>query len=490
MIARSTGNARQDAVDLDDVQGNILRGYRKSRVRHLVVRVVDPGQARHWVKAIVGSDRSLAPAITRAGHWGAQPPDVCFNLGLTFTGLLALGVPPPAAQTFPEAFRDGMAARAVKLGDWGDSAPEYWQPWFRQASAVHGVVSLYANTVALLDDYERALMSGLGARAVAVAGRNDGGVFNADHHADAARQRDEVHFGYRDSISQPRFAHLHGVGKYDDQPRAPLGTVLLGHETAFEGVSWGLPNPPVLGVNGAFNAYRVLEQDVAAFEAFLDRAANEVLATAVAHELLPFDLAASADPARRFEAMRELVAAKLGGRWRNGTPLALSPREPAPQPPVSDTAFDYRDDLDGLKCPFGSHIRRSNPRGGQIVQRIANHTRRLVRRGLPYGPKFDPSAPDRAERGLLGNFLCADLAAQFEAIQYDWINLGLQDPRVTGSNDPLLGANDPQTSWFDLPTSQGPIRLRGLPRFVRTRGGAYTFFPGISALHWIGSLPR
>lgn len=481
MIVRSTdGIAGRDAVDLDDVQGNLLRGYRKSRVRHLVMRVVDASQARNWVKAIVGSDRSLAPSITRAGHWGPQPPDACFNLGLTCAGMCALGVPLAAANSFPEAFRDGMAARAAKLGDWGDSAPGHWQPWFRPTEAVHGVVSLYANTVALLDDYERALMSGLGARAFTISGRNDGGAFDGD----------DVHFGYRDNISQPRFAHVHGAGKYDDQPRAPLGTVLLGHETAFEGLTWGLPNPPVLGMNGAFNAYRVLEQDVAAFEAFLDRAAGQLLASAVADELLPLDAAArSTDPARRVEAMREVVAAKLGGRWRSGTPLALSPREPTPQPPVSDTAFDYRDDLDGLKCPFSAHTRRSNPRGGQIVQRIANHTRRLVRRGLPYGPKFDPSAPDGVERGLLGNFLCADLSAQFEAIQYDWINLGLQDPRITGSNDPLLGANDPQTSWFDLPTSQGPIRLRGIPRFVRTRGGAYTFFPSISALRWIGSQP-
>ena len=148
---------------------------------------------------------------------------------------------------------------------------------------------------------------------------------------------------------------------------------------------------------------------------------------------------------------------------------------------MSDTDFDYTDDHDGLKCPLSSHARRTNPRGGKIVQRVANHTRRLVRRGVPYGPWFDPARPDGIERGLVANFLCADLSAQFEAVQYDWMNLGLQDPRITGSNDPLLGANEGDASWFDMPTSQGPIRLRGLPRFVRTRGGAYTFLPSIGA---------
>src|SRR5205085_11957561 len=137
----------------------------------------------------------------------------------------------------------------------------------------------------------------------------------------------------------------------------------------------------------------------------------------------------------------------------------------------------------------------ANPRGGKIVQRVANHTRRLVRRGMPYGPRFDGTAHEGSdgsgavERGLLGNFICADLSAQFEAMHYDWLNLGLQDPRITGSNDPLLGANEPETSWFDLPLKSGaPIRLRGLPRFVTTKGGAYTFLPSMAAIRYLGSL--
>jgi hypothetical protein len=71
----------------------------------------------------------------------------------------------------------------------------------------------------------------------------------------------------------------------------------------------------------------------------------------------------------------------------------------------------------------------------------------------------------------------------------DWLNLGLQDPRITGSNDPMLGANDLKTSWFDLPLRSGrTIRLRGFPRFVQTRGGAYTFLPSLSAIRFLGSL--
>ena len=465
-----------ETVDLADVQGNILRGYRKAQVRHVVLEVLDARKARAWLAATTGSDRTTAPAITRAAHWGDQPPHVCFNVGLTFAGLTALGVPDSTSRMFPEAFREGMAARAPKLGDWGSSAPEHWYPWFRNSAAVHAIATLHANTAALLDEHERVLTSGPGAQAFKVLGRNDGARFDGE----------AVHFGYRDNISEPRFANIHSPDKYDDQPLAPLGTVLLGYSTAFEQVTWNVPNPPVFGRNGAFNAFRVLEQDVAAFESFLDRAADQLLASPAASELLP--PGSGQDAVLRRSSMREVVAAKLCGRWRTGTPLALSPRDPAPSPPVSNTAYDYGDDPQGVSCPIGSHTRRTNPRGGKIVQRIANHSRRIVRRGIPYGPKFDPNEPDGIERGLLGNFICADLSAQFEAMQYDWINLGLQDPRITGSNDPLLGSNQANSSWFELPTSQGPIRLQGFPQFVRTRGGAYTFFPSVSALRWIGSL--
>ncbi|RZL94023.1 MAG: hypothetical protein EOP82_06035 [Variovorax sp.] len=481
MAAPTSSAADGQSVDLADVQGNILRGYRKSMVRHLITQVIDARQARAWIGATVGPDRSVAPAITDAAHWGEQPPDVCFNLGITFTGMQALGVPDSAARSFPEAYREGMAARASKIGDWGDSAPEHWKPWFQASDAVHLIVTLHADTAALLDQFEKQMMSGLAGQAFRICGRNEGAAF----------EDNKVHFGYRDSISQPRFTDVSPPGELDGQPFAPLGTVLLGHPTALEQLKWTLPDPPVLGLNGAFNAFRVLEQDVFAFEKFLDRAAEQLLDSPLADDLLPTGNA-QGDGSRpqRLAAMREVVAAKLLGRWRNGTPMALSPRDQFPSPRVSDTDFDYLDDNAGLNCPLGAHTRRTNPRSAKIVQRVANHTRRLVRRGMPYGPRLDTphhDADDGIERGLLGNFICADLSAQFEAIYYDWINLGLQDPRITGSNDPLLGANQEDASWFDVVTREGSVRLRGVPRFVRTRGGAYTFLPSISALRWIGS---
>jgi deferrochelatase/peroxidase EfeB len=459
-----------------DVQGNIVRGYRKRCVRHLVLEITDRIAARRWLAASTSGRDDTVPQIT-SGDWGTTKPGTCFNIGLTYEGLRALGTPATSLETFPTEFIDGMNARALKLGDVGASAPETWPAPFDDPKRVHLIATIYADEIAQLDREQDRALAG---RDLRLLGTRDGCSFRDDY----------VHFGYRDNITQPRFAGVHDSERYaDGQPKAPLGTVLLGYPTNFEGLLFRVPQPEPLGHNGSFNAFRVLAQDVAGFEAYLDTVATNLLQRPDVEELLPPGAEAKIEamiggPLSRHGALREVIAANLCGRWRDGTPLALSPD--GPNPNVSQTYFDYVGDS---RCPYGSHIRRCNPRGGQIVQRVANNSRRLVRRGMPYGPVYDPAKPDTEERGLLGSFLGANLGAQFEAMSCDWLNLGLQDPRVTGSNDPLLGANEPETSWFDLPLKSGaPIRLRRLPRFVTTRGGAYTFLPSLSAIRFLGSL--
>ncbi|MDQ1568040.1 MAG: hypothetical protein QOF96_2920 [Actinomycetota bacterium] len=444
-------------VDLADVQGNILCGYRLNHVRHLVLRVDDAAAARAAIGAMAGGDAASFPQVTSAEPWG-EKPGYCLNTGITFTGLRALGVPGPSLAGFPPEFREGMARRAGKLGDFGPSAPDRWTGGLGDTDRVHLVVTIHTWERQKLEALSRTVENG---RAFETLSRQDG----------AALPDGKVHFGYRDGIAQPRFLGIHDPEEInDEQPLVPLGTVLLGHPTPFPGLRWRVPEPEALGRNGAFNAFRVLEQDVAAFETFLEDVAKEHPA------LTP-----------------ELVAAKLCGRWRNGVPVMRAPLGPPPDPEPGDRTlndFDY-DDLAGGICPMGAHIRRCNPRSARVVQRGANHTRRIVRRGIPYGPAFDPEHPDDLPRGLLGNFICASLAAQFEAIQYDWMNLGLHDPRVSGTNDVLTGANDPATSRFEIPVEGAdPIVLSGFPRFVTTRGGAYTFLPSLTALRWIAALPK
>ncbi|HVF94314.1 MAG TPA: hypothetical protein VM900_08365 [Sphingomonas sp.] len=462
--------------DPAEVQGNILRGYRRSRVRHLILEVADAPAARRWLGAIVDA-RDGAPGITSDAQWDVKP-DFCLNLGVTYAGLRALGVPARSLATFPDEFVAGMAARAVKIGDIGASAPATWDPPFADADTVHLIATIHADDVTHLDRAQGSLIACAREQALTLHAVRDGWNFDGDY----------VHFGYRDNISQPRFVGIHDRGSHADaQPLAPIGSVLLGYPTEYEGLLWTVPQPDQLGRNGSFNAFRILSQDVAGFEDYLDNAATRLLADPLAEELLPAGQEGRIGPGfTRHQALREVVAAKMCGRWRNGVPLASSPETPFPAEAVSLTDFEFSG---GLHCPFGAHIRRSNPRGGTIVQRAARHTRRLVRRGIPYGPRYDPETPDHTERGLLGNFIGANLGAQFEALSCDWINLGLQDPRITGTNDPLLGANQPATSRFDIPLASGKtIRLHDIPRFVQTRGGAYTFLPSIPAIRYLAAL--
>jgi deferrochelatase/peroxidase EfeB len=463
-----------DKFDRTQIQGNILRSYRRKVVRHLILEVGDRAAARKFLGVTVSGGDADVPGITSEAPWGDKKPRVCFNIGLTFEGLRALGTPGESLGTFPTEFSEGMTKRALKLGDFGPSDPKHWREPFDKPTQIHMVASIYADDVEHLKSVQTQV-----ARAFTVLGWLDG----------RTRAADKVFFGFKDSISQPRFAEICDDPDTSNanEPVDPLGTVLLGYETSLEKLRFRVPDPPELGLNGTFNAFRVLAQDAKGFNEYLTKAANELKDHRDVNLLLaPGSEALIGEGLDYVGALREVVAAQMCGRWRNGIPYGASPDVQLPRQPISETNFDYDR---ASRCPAGSHMRRVNPRGGTIVQRIANHTRRVIRRGMPYGPDYNRDHPDDQERGLLGNYIGASLGAQFEAIMCDWLNLGLQDPDITGSNDPLIGANTPETSWFDLSLRNGgSIRLCGFPRFVNTRGGAYTFLPSLPAIEYLSKL--
>ena len=108
--------------------------------------------------------------------------------------------------------------------------------------------------------------------------------------------------------------------------------------------------------------------------------------------------ARSPPPRSHYPGGEEQLAAKLVGRWRDGTPLDLSPDRPVATivaDPARNNAFSYLDDPDGLRCPAGSHIRRANPRHGLPFEGKLVNRHRLIRRGIPYG---DPLPAGRRGR--------------------------------------------------------------------------------------------
>ena len=137
-----------------DVQGNILRGYCKPRVRYLILEVADRIAARRWLAASLSGRGEGVPQIT-TGDWGTAKPNTCFNIGLTYEGLRALGTPNSSLQMFPNEFIEGMNARALKLGDIGRSAPHTWPAPFSEPEKIHLIATIYATEVAQLDDVEQ-----------------------------------------------------------------------------------------------------------------------------------------------------------------------------------------------------------------------------------------------------------------------------------------------------------------------------------------------
>jgi Dyp-type peroxidase family len=426
--------------------------------RFLGLSVRESAAAQAFLAALIDSDPA-APSITTAQPWAIKP-DCCINLGITYPGLAALEVPEqPSLASFPQEYRDGAVHRAASLGDVDTSAPDHWLPWLAD-SGLHLLVMLFAQSCDALDAATKQLEQTWSPGCVEL-GRHDGASLpgNVDH------------FGYRDGFSQPTIEGVPLAGLPDHLPRAPVGEFLLGYPSQLDRFSYPVPDPPELGLNGSFAAFRVLEQDVDAFAEFLIHQASGT------------------------GMPEELIAAKLCGRWRNGTPLVLSPDTDTPDPPIPPEAlndFDYigqYGDERGYRCPIGSHSRRMNPRGTRVVGN-GGHLHRIVRRGIPYGPPHDPTHPhDGQARGLLGLFIGASLRDQFEFLMTHWANDGTFTAGLGRTKDPLIGAHTNGAGSFSIPQPGRPVVLQGLSRFVTTRGGAYCFLPSISAIRYLASHP-
>jgi Dyp-type peroxidase family len=457
------------ALDLDDIQGLIIRGYRKDVANHLVLRIDEPSAFKPVIADLSEEDPQSGPFVTVAADWTAKPPlgeaaTSCVNIGFTFEGLRALGLDAESLASFPGEFQAGARARADVVCDVGSSSPELWKESLRGGDA-HVIVSLFADDAdelaAVTNEIRQRIADGAAAEIDCFAAHRLNG-------------QDVEHFGYVDGLSQPTVSDAPRAGIKDPFDAVPAGEFVLGQPTQRAKAWHPPPKPDELGINGSFAAFRVMEQDVKAFEAFLTA------------------------QSKRVGIDRELVAAKICGRWRNGEPLVMRPSG-VPAATISRenlNMFDYeataafpQSDRDGLLCPRGAHVRRAFPRSQRVVDDFDGFRRRIVRRGMPYGPAYDPEAPSDDERGLVGMFICASLANQFEYVMRNWLNDGLfTGGRLGRSKDPLTGSTDPDESRFEAP-GLPRIEATGFPRFVATRGCAYVFLPSMTGLRYMAGVP-
>ena len=435
-------------LELEDIQHFLISRPSALAARYEFLAFRRPGAGREWLKGIldkVGTAKAVA-----SGNPGTR----WVTIGFTWNGLRALGVNPAALATFPEEFRQGMAARAEILGTTGTNHPENWVGGLA-SEELHAIVILFARDVAERErcrrEHREYLLQCDGVKVLS----------SLDMEAIPPYTYAHEHFGYRDRLSQPV---IEGMGEEPSPGSGPAikpGEFFLGYPDE-DGTPAGLPQPAVLARNGSYLAYLRIEEHVGAFRDFLRQEGDT-------------------------PEQQEWVAAKLMGRWRSGAPLVLSPDKDDPElggdmQRTNDFNFGKMDPY-GYGCPLGAHIRRMNPR-----DTAANMQRRkMIRRGGTYGPPLPEGKPDDGiERGIAAFVGCASLVRQFEFAMNVWAN-DTNFHELGNERDPFVGTQD---GSFDMTIPKRPIRKKivGLPAFTTIRGGAYFFLPGIKALRYLTAL--
>ncbi|SEB22156.1 Dyp-type peroxidase [Pedobacter hartonius] len=328
------------------------------------------------------------------------------------------------------------------------------------------------------------------------------------------------HFGYVDGRSQPLYlttdfemgnprkerinekAFRKESGDIDLwDPKAPL-EILLKEDLA--------SNVP--GSFGSYFVFRKLEQDVLRFSMAEQNLADKLKLTG---------------------KDRERAGAMAVGRFRDGTPLVLSSTDGFLPGKDNNFRYDGRDasgnpnprsvdDSLGLKCPFQAHIRKTNPRQNVGEGEDGDQSRRITRRGIPYGERIkNPNAfqalDDLPTGGVGLLFACfqSSIVKQFSFMQKTWANnTGFKVSSAPGQDgsspetgiDTLIGQSsqlsgaggNPDHNWrkeygghhghtslpdvgnLDLSHSH-PTRFN-FSNFVKFRGGEFFFAPSIPFL--------
>jgi Dyp-type peroxidase family len=463
-----------ETLELDDIQGLIRHGYPYFKAAdYLLLRFDDVAGTKRWLAELRREPRLVElrrePWLHSADLLALQLREEDCGAAIAFTraGLHRLGVPDDDLQSFVIEFQEGMTAehRSRLLGDINENAPGAWR--WGTGDDLHALLIVFwdpekwgrANVATPTDKIER-----IPGRPW-ILSRLVGVSTNVEP------------FGFADGMSQPFVEGLTKKAPSRDVRAVKAGEFVLGYinefgsypaspSVAMNALARGLLRERAdgradFGRNGSFLVMRQLEQHVDKFKAFI--------------------------------AGDEHLAARMVGRWKNGSDLvrhgSLDGRGRTMRELEAENGFGYhREDRHGFRCPVGAHIRRANPRDAladdagippEEAQALADR-HRILRRGRVYR--------DGAEEGLL--FLClnANIERQFEFVQGTWL-MNSEFGGLRHETDPLLGyCADRETRSMTCQHPRMARRVDGLERFVTVRGGAYFFVPGLRAIDYLARI--
>ncbi|HAG99593.1 MAG TPA: peroxidase [Ktedonobacter sp.] len=471
-----------DTLDLQDIQGLIIRGYGNLKAAcYILLEISTPPPAKIWLSALADT---IATGQTGQG-------EKALNVAFTYAGIKKLGLEPKILAMFSNEFINGMAIphRSLLLGDVEESSPEQWMWGGSGTRPIDMVLMLFA-----VDDRELSDVYNTYAKTFTANGLTE--VLKLD----TVDLGNKEHFGFHDGVSQP-------VMEGSPQTETPMNTIKAGEFLLGYPNEYGLytDRPTIkpamdpksllprdssgsgnadLGRNGSYLVFRQLRQDVRGFWQFSDEATKNP--------------DGSSNPTARIK-----LASQMVGRWPSGAPLLKTPQQDDQQLADANDFAYYQSDPCGYNCPIGAHVRRANPRDsldpqpGSEQSIAVGKRHRILRRGREYGPPVDPAelltvkkpnAEDQ-DRGL--HFLClnANISRQFEFIQHTWINNPHFD-ELYDDADPIVGTHYPDGGTFTMQAKPVRKRVTGLPRFVSVVGGAYFFMPGIRAIRYLANPTR
>jgi deferrochelatase/peroxidase EfeB len=491
-------------LDPDDIQGHVVPGYAATDLRLLAVRG-DGAALRAVLRLLLDQVTSMRAAMEHRKHrklaflrMGPAPPDpgLRVNVALTRSGLDALGITERGVDLAFDAGMTGLSTGDPKEPRRVDGSDEPAAPPNWKVGGPRKAFDLLVilGTVSQVRERTEAL-------AARVKHTQDLSVVYEEFGEDLPNSTE--HFGFVDGISVPG---LYGEIELD-AGRVPV-TTRYGVPPS-GGLEFGKPGQPlvwpgrfIMGAprwegdrgetvspvwrNGSFLVFRRLAQDVGAFYRDTDAMALELAGRLSV-------------PWLTSEMLREMIV----GRRRSGQSL-LRPGL-GPDSNLAINYFQYASaapgltlsngerisaaiaDITGKMCPRWAHIRKVNPRDGGNDLDGGSEERQLLRRGIPFGPPYDHSAPNASanaeERGLLFLAYQRSIRDQFEALNSHWMNQ-FEVPQG-GGHDVLVGSVLDEHGRIGQRRAEWPGTATEFltPRHWTTvTGGAYLLAPGLDAL--------